>query len=97
MSVQEKMEILKDTVNGWREIVHMTCKIDCVLENNLKQMELLKVNLEVATSEEDYLVNSVMSYSEGLERLNERFQVQLTKLLADLHLLANKINPDHNL
>ena len=77
----------------------MTCKIDCVLENNLKKMELLKAifDFEVAISEEDYLVNSVMSYNENLERLNEKFQVQLTKLLADLHLLANKINPDHNL
>ena len=96
MSVQEKMSILEDTVDGWHKMHKMLFEITNILKTNLKNLEKLKVDLPegVATSEEDDLVNSIMGYHEIISRLNDLFQLHLSKLLVDVHQLADKIDPD---
>ena len=96
MSVQEKMSILKDTVDGWRKMSDLRFEITNILKTNLESLEKLKVELPegVVTSEEDDLVNSIMGYHEIISRLNDLFQLHLSKLLVDVHQLADKIDPD---
>ena len=94
MSVKEKMIILEDTVDGWHKMSYLLFEITNILKTNLKSLEKLKVDLpEGVDLEEDGLVNSIMGYHEIISRLNDLFKLHLSKLLVDVHQLADKIDP----
>ena len=98
MSVEEKMGLLKDIVDGWEQMSKKAFEISCILKTNDEKMEQLRVHLPqsrgVATSETDDLVNSIVGYHEMCRCFNDVLELQLAKLLQAVHKLADKIDPE---
>ena len=96
MLVQEKMAILKATVEAWQDMSDLRCEITLVLRESLQRVQTMKVDLPegVASSKEDDLVNSILVYHDTLSSLNELVKLNLAKLLVDVDQLADKIDPN---
>ena len=98
MSVEEKMGLLKDIVDGWEQMSKKAFEISCFLKTNDEKMEQLRVHLPqsrgVGTSETDDLVNSILGYHEMSKCFNDVLELQLAKLLQAVHKLADKIDPE---
>ena len=96
MLVQEKMAILKATVEAWQDMSDLRCEITLVLRESLQRVQTMKVDLEegVASSDEYDLVNSILVYHDTLSSLNDLVKLDLAKLLIDVDQLADKIDPN---
>ena len=96
MLVQEKMAILKATVDAWQDMSDLRCEITLVLRESLQRVQTMKVDLPegVASSDEDDLVNSILVYHDTLSSLNDLVKLDLAKLLIDVDQLADKIDPN---